>query len=414
MLNNQNSFISKISEQSENVELPIPIGLDENGKLHLVSLNQTGNIIIGGSTGSGKSIFNHNLICSLILKYDSSKLKLFLADPKRVELSSYNGIPHLIEKVYFDSEEIINRLTSLKKELLNKKYPYLVIVIDTFSDLMMYDSDRFEAVISDLSQLNKKGVFIIICDSRPSIGVFTDKLIEFFPTRIAFNLSSEADSKRVIGKVGAENLLGKGDMLFLQKGEKNTIRLQGLNISDEDCDYCIKSIGGSSNNNTICDPYLGYANTEKDEKYDESIKVIKNYKKISIPIIQKSLHIGYARAARIIQHLEEDGLTKTKNENYLKPRKLTDPENEREQKEGFVIEQTLEAFGIRTKIAEINKKKGGVEYCLDIRVGTPVEEILKHKRDIALAVASPTGKVTIQAPIPGRPLVGIFVPIMKN
>ncbi len=235
MKNNLISFISKVSKQWERATLPVPLGIDEDGNLHLADLSQTGNIIIGGTTGSGKSIFNHNLICSLTLKHDSSILKLFLADPKRVEFPlTYKELPHVLEKIYIESEEIINRLESLKKEIVNKRYPYLVIVIDTFSDLMMYDSDRFESVISDLSKLNKKGVYIIICDSRPSEDVFTDYLMKNFPTKIAMNTASKMDSIKVIGIAGGEKLKGSGDMLYLQKGEKNPIRLQGTYISEED------------------------------------------------------------------------------------------------------------------------------------------------------------------------------------
>ncbi len=177
----------------------------------------------------------------LIVKNLMKNINFLLKECKQLN-QIYKNIPHLIDKVYENSEEIINRLSSLKKEILNKKYPYLVIVIDTFSDLMMYDPNRFESVISDLSKLNNKGVYIIICDSRPSKDVFTKTLMKSFPTKIAMNLSSEMDSKRVIGIAGAEKLLGCGDMLFLPQNIKKPIRIQAPYISEEEIKKFIKGI----------------------------------------------------------------------------------------------------------------------------------------------------------------------------
>lgn len=224
--------------------LIIPLGKDENGNLHLIDLNRTGNIITGGVTGSGKSIFNHNLICSLILKNDPSKLRFFFADPKRVELLGvYDKLPHVLGKVYTDCEDIISQLTLLKREIVTKKYPYLVIVIDTFSDLMAYDSDRFESVISDLSKLNHKGVYIIMCDSRTGPVEFSPKIMGCFPTKIAFNTCDEESSILLVGYSGAETFLNRGEMLLLQKGGNKPIRLQGSYISEEDIKKIVEHQG---------------------------------------------------------------------------------------------------------------------------------------------------------------------------
>lgn len=226
-----------------NSNLSWPLGKDESGKHLLADLTQTGNIIMGGTTGSGKSVFNHNLIYSLVSKYNPSSLKLFLADPKRVEFLGYDKIPHILGKVCIEPEDIINQLTSLKEEIANKQYPYLVIVIDTFSDVMAQETERFESIISDLSKLNDQGVYIILCDSRVGPEVFSSKIMDCFPTRIAFNTFDEEGSILLIGQSGAEKLTGKGDMLFLQRGEDNPIRLQGTYISEEDIEKIVEGQG---------------------------------------------------------------------------------------------------------------------------------------------------------------------------
>ncbi|OGG21630.1 hypothetical protein A3D03_04490 [Candidatus Gottesmanbacteria bacterium RIFCSPHIGHO2_02_FULL_40_13] len=234
------SYMKETKEEWERTTLPTPLGLDQDGNPHIGDLMKFGNIIMAGSTGSGKSVFNHTLICSLILKQDPSQLKLFLADPKRVEFAYYyENIPHLIDKVYEAPKEIITRLSILKEELKNKKDPYSVIIIDTFSDLMAYDSVRFESIIGELS---KSGAIIVLCDSRPSNDVFTDNLLKYFPTKMAFKVSNELDSKRVITVPGAEELNGAGDMLFLPKGSVKPIRLQGPYISEEDIQIIVSHV----------------------------------------------------------------------------------------------------------------------------------------------------------------------------
>ncbi len=215
--------------------LPVLLGKDEQGVSHLVDLAQTGNIIMGGSTGSGKSMFMHTTITSLMLKHDPTRLKFFLADPKDVEFSHlYNKIPHLLGKVYTQPKEIIQQLVLLKDELAQKNYDYVLIMIDTFSDLMAYDSAQFESVIADLSKLNDHGVYSVLCDSRIGSSVFSDHILSCFPTQIAFRTADAESSKLLIGQAGAEHLRGSGDMLFLQKEQVTPIRLQAPYISEED------------------------------------------------------------------------------------------------------------------------------------------------------------------------------------
>jgi S-DNA-T family DNA segregation ATPase FtsK/SpoIIIE len=224
-----------LSQLSSKSTLPILLGTDESGVSHLVDLAQTGNIIMGGSTGSGKSMCMHTIITSLMLKHEPTRLKFFLADPKDVEFSHlYNKIPHLLGKVYTRPAEIIQQLVLLKAELAQKSYEYVVILIDTFSDLMAYDSAQFESVIADLSKLNDNGVYSVLCDSRIGSSVFSDRILSYFPTRIAFRSPDAESSELLIGQAGAENLRGSGDMLFLHKGDTTPIKLQAPYISEED------------------------------------------------------------------------------------------------------------------------------------------------------------------------------------
>lgn len=248
-----------------NYKLPVFLGVDGENKEQFADLVELENIIVAGTTGSGKSTFNHTLICSLITKYAPKELKLFLADPKRVELLSYKDLPHLIGVVHIDCEDILCSLESLvlertKREKLFKeinvknfnehnsksvkdKLPYIVIVIDTFSDLMAYDAPRFENCMQNLlSDSARYGIHAVICDSRPSKDVFSKVLMNLFPTKIAFNTASQIDSRVILGQVGAEKLLGRGDMLFLPKGTLKPIRIQAQYISEDEINKSINKI----------------------------------------------------------------------------------------------------------------------------------------------------------------------------
>lgn len=238
-------FLEKTKNEFESTELPIPIGVDKNGTYVMGDLRKLGRILIAGSTGSGKSVFNHTTIYTLIQKYSLEKLLFIIADPKIVEMSVYKDIRYLFSKIETAPEKIflgMEKLVEEKNKRLreNKETPYLVVIIDTFSDLVLFDRDRFEKIVQDLTtDTAKAGIHLIMCDSRPSSDVFTEKIKKCFPTKIAFNVASQVDSRVIIDQVGAEKLLGRGDMLFLGEGQKAPIRLQAPYTSDDEINKII-------------------------------------------------------------------------------------------------------------------------------------------------------------------------------
>ncbi len=233
-------FLEKTKNEFESAKLPIPIGVDKNGYYVMGDLRKLGHILIAGSTGSGKSTFNHVTIHTLTKKYSPEELQFFLADPKIVEFQSlYQNLPHLFSEVEVESNKILTVLEKLAEEKNNrlqenKKKPYLVVIIDTFSDVGLQDMASFERYVQDITENGvKAGVHMIICDSRPSKDLYTEKIKKCFPTKIAFNTASSVDSEVIIGQKGAERLLGRGDMLFLGPNQKEPTRLQAPWISDE-------------------------------------------------------------------------------------------------------------------------------------------------------------------------------------
>jgi len=250
-------MLEKYKKSKLNYKLPIFLGVDGENKEHFADLTELENILMAGSTGGGKSVFNENIICSLITKYKQEELRVYIADVKRVEFTMYNGLPHLIDNVHVDCEDVLSSLGRLivertKRDFLFKqsrvkgfneynvsfskeKMPYILIIIDTFSDLMAYAPVRFENILSQILPNSAKfGMHMIICDARPSVDVFTKVVRDAFATKIAFNLSSDLDSVVALGQRGAERLLGRGDMLMLKKNERIPIRLQAPLISEKE------------------------------------------------------------------------------------------------------------------------------------------------------------------------------------
>jgi len=259
------SILKQYKLSKLNYKLPVLLGVDVENKERFADLVELENIVIAGTTGSGKSTFNHVLINTLISKYSSKELKMYLADPKRVELLSYKILPHLIDIVHIELDNILHSLGLMTVErkrreilledrhvksfdeynsqLTDNKLPYIVIIIDTFSDMMAYAPIRFENYMSQiLSDSTTYGMHTVICDSRPSVDVFTEKLMKLFPTRIAFNTSSIIDSRVSLGQAGAEKLLGRGDMLFLPENVQRPIRIQGAYISENEIEKIINRL----------------------------------------------------------------------------------------------------------------------------------------------------------------------------
>ena len=231
------------ANKASEIVLSVPLGRDSSGRDHSESLLNLGHILIAGETGSGKSVFNHVLIYSLISRYSPTELKLFLSDPKRVEFRmTYKELPHLLLEVAEPVEAILGGLETIVQEKIkrlasnnNEVLPYIVVIIDTFSDVSYFDRVRFESIIKVLtSDRDKTRIHVVMCDSRVGEELFNENVKRCFPTRIAFKTFDTEGSQAIIGQPGAEKLKGKGDMLFLAPGAKNPIRLQGPFITDEE------------------------------------------------------------------------------------------------------------------------------------------------------------------------------------
>ncbi|MGD9234459.1 MAG: DNA translocase FtsK, partial [Desulfobacterales bacterium] len=329
-------------------KLTICLGRDIIGNPVVAELDKMPHLLIAGATGTGKSVALNAMICSLLYKSIPDEVKLIMIDPKRIELSSYDGIPHLITPVVTDVKKATNALfwavreMERRYELLSekksrnirqynqkiekekdpnkdpslKKLPYIVIVIDELADLMMSASRNVEFALTRLAQMARAGgIHLILATQRPSVDVLTGIIKANFPTRLTFQVSSKTDSRTIIDTNGAENLLGDGDMLFLPPGTAKLQRIHGAFISEEELS---RIIGFLKNQKTPeYDKTILKAppkeeedsdTTEYDERYDDAVALITKTGQASISMIQRHLRIGYNRAARIIEVMEKEGI----------------------------------------------------------------------------------------------------------
>jgi len=339
---------------SSDNKLTIPLGRNVSGKPILAHLNDMPHLLIAGATGAGKSVAVNSFLLSLLYQNSPTDLKLILIDPKHVELKDYNGIPHLLTEVITDPDKAANSLKWAVTEMTRryntlsiagcrnideynadegreKKMPKIIILIDELADLMMANSKEVEAAICRIAQMARAvGIHLIIATQRPSVDVITGLIKANIPTRISFAVTSSIDSRTILDAAGAEDLLGKGDMLYLPKDLSKPIRIQGIFVSPQEIkkvtnklkltmepDYkeeiiAKKSKSGVSGGNTD-----GH---EEDELYGDAIDVISRNKKASASLLQRKLKIGYARAARLLDILEENGIVGPVN--GAKPREL--------------------------------------------------------------------------------------------
>ena len=329
-------------------KLTICLGRDIVGNPVVAELDKMPHLLIAGATGTGKSVALNAMICSLLYKSTPDEVKLIMIDPKRIELSSYDGIPHLITPVVTDIKKATNALfwavreMERRYELLSEKksrnlrqynqkiekektadkdqalekLPYIVIVIDELADLMLAASRNVEIALTRLAQMARAaGIHLILATQRPSVDVLTGIIKANFPTRLTFQVSSKTDSRTIIDTNGAENLLGDGDMLFLPPGTAKLQRIHGAFISEEEL---IRIIGFLKNQKTPeYDQTILKAppkeedesdTTEYDERYDDAVALITKTGQASISMIQRHLRIGYNRAARIIEVMEKEGI----------------------------------------------------------------------------------------------------------
>ncbi|MBF0715285.1 DNA translocase FtsK [Gemelliphila palaticanis] len=325
---------------NDNSPLNVALGKDVSGNSIFARLDRMPHLLVAGSTGSGKSVCVNTIITSLLMKNKPDKVKLIMIDPKMVELSIYDGIPHLLtpvvtnplkaadvlHKVVLEMEKrykefSIARVKNIEgynkiaaKDEDYKEFPYIVVIIDELADLMMVASKEVEESIARISQMARAaGIHLIIATQRPSVDVITGVIKTNIPSRIAFSVSSSIDSRTIIDKAGAETLLGKGDMLFQSAESSKPIRVQGAFLSDQEVENIVEYI--KSQSDTEYDESMMPSESssregsseETDPLYKEVLLFIAKTQKASASLLQRRFKIGYNRAARIIEMLEDDG-----------------------------------------------------------------------------------------------------------
>lgn len=338
--------LSSMPSIYDNSKLAVGLGKDIMGVSTYAEINKTPHLLVAGATGSGKSVCINAIIISILMRARPDEVKLVLIDPKKVELSVYNGIPHLLSPVVTDPKKasvalmkIVSEMES-RYDLFNdsetknittynqyieeknkhlpdseklKKLPYIVVIIDELADLMLVAAKEVEDSIMRLTQMARAaGIHLIVATQRPSTDVITGILKANIPSRISFAVSSNVDSRTILDQGGAEKLLGKGDMLFLPMGENMPVRLQGCFVSDEEVkrvvDFTIRQQKAQYDERlTAIDEkssYNEYNVDEDDPLYNEIVEFAINSGKISASLIQRKYRLGYNRAARIIDIME--------------------------------------------------------------------------------------------------------------
>lgn len=351
-------YLREVIESEEfinfNKNIAFAIGKDIGGNCIVADLSKMPHLLIAGATGSGKSVCINTLIVSILYKYSPEDVKLLLVDPKVVELNVYNEIPHLLVPVVTNPKKAAGALnwavTEMTRrynlfaennvrniegynELFNKgkidsKIPWIVIVIDELADLMMVCPGEVEEYIARLAQMARAaGMHLVIATQRPSVDVITGVIKANIPSRIAFSVSSQIDSRTIIDSAGAEKLLGKGDMLFYPVGESKPIRIQGAFISEEEVEKIVSFIKLQKNEIVYEENILDEINTvlekkesDGDELLDEAIQIVVESGQASTSLLQRKLRIGYNRAARLIEELEAKGVISGRNGS--KPRQV--------------------------------------------------------------------------------------------
>jgi S-DNA-T family DNA segregation ATPase FtsK/SpoIIIE len=328
--------------QKKEIKLPIALGKSISGVPIIGDLTSMPHLLIAGTTGSGKSVCINTIIVSLLYKLNPDTCKFILIDPKMLELSSYEGIPHLLTPVITDAKKATSALGWTVKEMNSRyklmskvgvrnidgynskhklKMPYIVVVVDEMSDLMLVAGKEIENYIQKLSQMARAaGIHIIMATQRPSVDVITGTIKANFPTRISFQVSSKIDSRTILGEQGAEQLLGKGDMLFMSSANR-IIRIHGPYVSEKEIEKITSVLRAQGEPDYIeeitnLEKYENTAsesNDEGDELYPQALQIIQTERKASTSFLQRKLQIGYNRAARIIDTMEEKGIVSKAN-----------------------------------------------------------------------------------------------------
>ena len=334
--------------QESTKKISFALGKDITGACIVGDLSEMPHMLIAGATGSGKSVCINSLIVSLLYKYSPDEIKLLMIDPKVVELSIYNGIPHLLIPVVTEPKKAAGALNwavnemdkryelftkykvkniksynqQVDKGFISEKLPYIVLIVDELADLMMTCPNDVEDYICRLAQKARAaGIHLIIATQRPSVDVITGVIKANIPSRISFAVSSGVDSRTILDQTGAEKLLGRGDMLYSPMGANKPLRIQGAFISEEEVENVVDFIKSSEdevnyreeiiehiNNENLSSSSHSGDSEENDELLDEAIKLVVEYQQASTSFIQRKLRIGFNRASRIMEELEAKGI----------------------------------------------------------------------------------------------------------
>ena len=298
-------------------------------------------LLIAGATGSGKSILLNTLVSCLLMEKTPEELRLILIDPKRVELTPYNGVPHLLSPAIVEVDKVVGTLRGIANEMMKRyrtfeasgvrniesynkqsseKMPMLLVVIDELADLMMTASTDVERVLCRLAQMGRAtGIHLIIATQRPSVNVLTGLIKANFPTRISFTVTSQIDSRTILDTMGAEKLLGKGDMLYLPPDAMQPIRAQGTFISEKEIASIVlfwktvksgpmEQINLDSGDEEVNELATDQEYNDTDELFKNAVDLASSNKKLSTSLLQRKLRIGYPRAARLMDQLEDKGI----------------------------------------------------------------------------------------------------------
>ncbi len=320
-------------------KLALAMGLDVSGAPVVADFARMPHMLIAGQTGSGKSVAINSFVCSILFRASPAEVKFILVDPKRVELTGYNSIPHLLTPVIVDPEKVVSALKWTMAEM-DRRYklfaqvgarniegfnelsgfqalPYIVLIVDELADIMLFAPSEVENAITRIAQMSRAtGIHLILATQRPSVDIITGLIKANIPARVAFAVASQVDSRVILDVPGAEKLLGRGDMLFIPPDQAKPTRIQGTYVSDSEIAKVIDFLKHSgvvpqyTEEVTAMPTKVARAGTieEQDNLFPEAVRIICQYDRASASLLQRRLSIGYARAARILDQLEEAGV----------------------------------------------------------------------------------------------------------
>jgi S-DNA-T family DNA segregation ATPase FtsK/SpoIIIE len=339
---NLKQILTSSPMKKNKTKLAVGLGLNVSGEVVVSSIDKMPHVLIAGATGSGKSIAVNAFILQILFRASPEEVKFILVDPKRVELTQYNGIPHLLTPVIVDPDKVVAALGWAVNEM-EKRYklfaevgvrniaayndlsgfqalPYIIIIIDELADIILFAPNKVEDAITRIAQMARAtGIHLLLATQRPSVDVLTGLIKANIPCRIAFNVTSMVDSRVIIDGPGAEKLLGRGDMLYIPPEQAKPTRIQGTYVSDAETKRIldhVKQLGIETQyTEEVTTKYAGGKGMGRggslddlDDMFEDAVRVITNQDKASASLLQRRLSIGYARAARILDQMEKAGI----------------------------------------------------------------------------------------------------------